>query len=86
MRKVLVARRTFAALLGGWVVPSASAQTRPSPISLLVVGAGEMNLGPQGLLQGLEEHGLVRSRDYTIRFLADAVPADLELKIGRAHV
>ena len=33
-----------------------------------MVGGAPQNLGPQGLVQGLEEHGLIADRDYSILY------------------
>lgn len=67
-------RRTFvkaAALLGVANAREGYAQQArrlPSSIKILVVGGAPQNLGPQGLVQGLEEHGLIADRDYSILY------------------
>lgn len=45
-----------------------------------------MNLGPQGLLQGLEEHGLMSGRDYTLRYHEDGAHLDSELQRQRTDI
>lgn len=53
----------------------------PDGKSILVIGATLRNLAPQGLVQGLNEHGLVSGRNISIRFLDEggsSLAADLE--------
>ena len=46
----------------------------------MIVGAGPMNLAPQGLLQGLEEHRLILGEDYAVRYVPEASLLEAELQ------
>lgn len=65
-------RRAALALFGASIGSAARAQPArrdANPPTIVIVGAGPTNLAPQGLLQGLEEHGLVQGRDCAIRYV-----------------
>lgn len=77
-----IGRRALGAFLlaGGTASAYAQARTVTSTVSIVIVGAGRMNLAPQGLLQGLEEHRLVSGKDYAIHYVPDAALLDAELQ------
>lgn len=81
-------RRAFAMALVAGATNPVRAQTRPASgvVSIVIVGAGPMNLAPQGLLQGLEEHNLVLGKDYAVRYVPEAAMLEHELQKQTADV
>ena len=59
----------------------------PGRIGILVVGAGPMALAPRGMLRGLEEHGLLDDRDFSVRYFDEAgLPLATDLQRERTDI
>lgn len=85
-RRQFLAGSTILASIPPMSTP-AKAQAGRRAVAIMVVGAGPANLAPQGLLQGLEEHGLAVGRDFSVRFVDEGRQhLDSELRATKADL